>query len=148
MGTFRNAGWKAMAVAGFAAAAIPAVAAVRMPSEQYDGPVGYVTGGARPAQARMFERNMYKHALAIEVMQRAPRGTEFAPDAVVRIADAHGRTMLDEMALGPFMLVDLPPGRYTVSATLRGQTLKQAAHVGAGQMGLRTTFDFPTETGG
>ena len=148
MGTFRNAGWKAVAVAGFAAAAIPAVAAVRMPSEQYDGSVGYVTGGGSRAQARMFERQMYKHPLAIEVLQRAPRGSEFAPDAVVRIADAHGRTMLDAMAGGPFMLVDLPPGSYTVSATLRGRTLKQAAHLGAGQMGVRTTFDFPTETGG
>ena len=148
MGTFRNAGWKAIAVAGFAAAAIPAVAAARMPAEQYDGSVGYVTGGAGRSQARMFERNMYKHALAVEVLQRAPRGSEFAPDAVVRIADARGRTVLDEMALGPFMLVDLPPGRYTVSATLRDQTLKQTAHLGTGQMGLRTTFDFPTETGG
>jgi hypothetical protein len=148
MNAFRNAVWKALAVAGFAAAAIPAVAAVRMPSEQYDGSVGYVSGGNSRAQARMFERQISRHPLAIELVQRAPRGTESTSYAWVRIADNRGRTVLDTLSRGQFMLVDLAPGRYKVIATLHGETLRKAALVPAGAEGVRTVFDFPTETGG
>jgi type IV secretory pathway TrbL component len=140
----------ALAVAGFATLTGPASAAVRpqMPAEQHQGSVGFVTGGIGEAEARMFKRQMGQHRLAIELLEHAGKAEEFTADARVRIADAHGRTVLDTQAGGPFLLVDLPPGRYSIVATLNHRTLRKPAVVVMRNKMARATFEFPPRTDG
>lgn len=144
-----NAVSLALAVAGLVSVSGPVVAApVTMPSEQHQGSVGYVTGGIGEREARLFERQMSSHPLAIELLQHASKAEEFTADAQVRIADIHGHTVLNAKAGGPFMLVDLPPGRYSVAATLKHDTLKKSVvFVTRGQL-ARATFEFPARTDG
>jgi hypothetical protein len=140
----------AMAAASLATLTVPAWAAVnpQMPPEQRQGSVEYVTGGIGRAQAQLFERQMRRHRLAIELLEHAGRAEEFTADATVRIVDAKGRTVLDALAGGPFMLVDLPPGRYSIVATLKHKTLKKSAVVVTRDKLARATFEFPPRTDG
>jgi hypothetical protein len=140
----------ALAVAGFATLTGPVSAAVnpRMPAEQRQGSVGFVTGGIGKAEARLFERHMGQHRLAIELLEHAGKAEEFTADARVRIADLHGRTVLDTKAGGPFLLVDLPPGRYSIVATLNNKTLRKPVVVVTRDRVARATFEFPARTDG
>ena len=142
-GTF----WTAAALAGCAAIAVPAMAMMpRLPSEQYEGSVGYVTGGIGETEAHAFERAMSRHPLAIELLEHAGKAEEFTADTMIRIVDRQGHTVLSAQAQGPFMLVDLPPGRYSIAATLRNVTLKKPdLFVGRNQLS-RATFEFPANT--
>jgi hypothetical protein len=91
---------------------------------------------------------MGQHRLAVELLEHAGRAEEFTADARVRIADAHGRTVLDTKAGGPFLLVDLAPGRYSIVATLNNRTLKKHAVVVTRDRLARATFEFPARTDG
>lgn len=122
------------------------VAAAAMPPERYVGGTGYVSGGIGEAEANLFKRDMAHHALAIEVLEHAGRAQEFTADAEVSITDRHGKPVLDTVTEGPYLLVDIPPGRYTVVARLKDKTLRKSPlYVARGQV-ARATFEFPPHT--
>ena len=54
----------------------------------------------------------------------------------VAIADDKGRSVLQDVADGPFFLVSLPAGHYTIAATHDGKTVRSKIQVGT--RGLRT----------
>ncbi len=145
-----NAIGVSLASVALAVLAGPASAAVKpmMPAEQYQGSVGYLTGGIGKSEAQAFEQQMGRHRLAIELLEHAGKAEEFTADARVKIVDARGRTVLDAEAAGPFMLVDLPPGRDSVVATLNHRTLKKRAVVVTQGQLARATFEFPARTDG
>jgi hypothetical protein len=131
-----------------ATVAVPAIATTSssMPTECYQGSVGYVTGGVGQRDARLFEQHLTSHPLAIELLEHSGKKDAFTADAMVRIVDPHGRTVLDAQADGPFMLVDLPPGRYSIHATLAGDTMRKTdVWISAGHT-ARATFEFPSGT--
>jgi hypothetical protein len=136
-----------LAIAGLAALAAPAMAAgTRLAAEQYEGPVGYVTGGIGKNEARLFERQLSNFPLAIELLEHEDKAEAFTGDALVKISDAHGHTVLDAKAGGPFLLVDLPPGRYSIVASLNHAVLrKPVVYVSQGHA-ARATFEFPART--
>jgi hypothetical protein len=150
------AGKRALALAGLASLAVPVIAAaampagsreaqtgVALPAEQYQGSVGFVTGGIGRTEAKLFERQASRHPLAIELLERHGKVDEFTADAIVKVADARGRTVLDARAGGPFMLVDLAPGRYWIQATLDNDTLKKSSVVVVRGRTSHATFEFP-----
>jgi hypothetical protein len=49
----------------------------------------------------------------------------------LRIADASGRGVFDREVDGPWLLIDLPPGRYSLRASLLGATVEQQVTLGA-----------------
>jgi hypothetical protein len=142
-----TAGWTALALTGLASAAAPASALVaQLPVEQRQGSVAFVTGGIGKPEARLFERQMSRYPLAIELVEHARRTEAFTADANVTIADARGRTVLDARAAGPFMLVDLPNGRYSIVAALGHARLRKSViFVRHGEL-ARATFEFPRHT--
>ena len=156
MKTNFTAGWRAMALAGLISVALPALAAPgspsegwgakkgdSMPAEQYQGHVGFVTGGVGQAEAKLFEQQAPQHPLAIELLQRAGKRDEFTAYAMVKITDTKGHTVFDAKADGPFMLVDLAPGRYSIQVKLDNDTLKKSSIRVANGQTARATFEFP-----
>jgi hypothetical protein len=142
-----KARWRALAIVGFASIAVSAMAAaVSMPAEQHQGSVGFVTGGIGEREAKLFEQQMSKHPLAIELLEHAGKANEFTANAAVKIVDVYGQTVLDAKADGPFMLVDLPPGRYSIVASLKNDTLKKSSILVAHDKRARATFEFPAHT--
>jgi hypothetical protein len=53
----------------------------------------------------------------------------YIADVAVAVKDAKGRTMVEDVADGPFFLTKLPPGRYTVEARYDGKTVTRNVHV-------------------
>jgi hypothetical protein len=49
----------------------------------------------------------------------------------LRITDASGRTVFDREIDGPWLLIDVAPGRYSLRATLKGETVEQQLTLGA-----------------
>jgi hypothetical protein len=141
------AGWTALVVAGLAVSSGPALAlSARMPDVQRQGAVAFVTGGIGRTEARLFERRMFRYPLAIELLEHAGRAEAFTGAANVTIADASGRKVLDARAGGPFMLVDLPSGRYSIVATLGHARLRKSTiDIRQGRL-ARATFEFPSHT--
>jgi hypothetical protein len=56
--------------------------------------------------------------------------------------------VLDTRASGPFLLVDLAPGRYSIVASLNQKTLRKSAVVVTRDKLARATFEFPARTDG
>jgi hypothetical protein len=134
-----------------AAVALPVLAedpsSTTLPPEQHAGSISYITGGVGSNEAKAMEAQIDKHTLAIELLEKTANRDEFTGDATVDITDQSGTSLLSAQSDGPFMLVDLPPGRYTVTATINGKELKKSAVVIAENKTARATFVFPASVG-
>ena len=78
------------------------------------GGIAYITGGVTidERQEMMAQRNNYSLLLKV-----AAKSGKYLGDSVVKITDQDGATAFECTTDGPWLLVDLPVGRYTVSAT-------------------------------
>src|SRR5690606_41344964 len=62
----------------------------------------------------------------------------------VEIKDESGKTVLNLPSVGPYLLVDLEPGHYEISATYEGDTqTHEVTVVGDGSADLRYTWQRP-----
>ena len=123
MRTFlRDAG---VAFASLLGAAISANAAQanNLPPERVRGVASYVSGGVSDGEVQRFQAAFKQYPLIVELYEHSGARDEYTADAQVRITDRKGATVLEQRADGPFMLVRLPAGDYTVSASLHGQSL-------------------------
>ena len=131
--------------AGLAGTAISVSAATATsPQVQHYGRIAYLTGGIGKSEAEDLQARMSKYPLAVEMFEKRGKRAVFTADADVKIADSHGQTVFDAKADGPFMLIDLPKGKYTVEASLNHTSLtKRAVHVEPGHA-TRALFEFPS----
>jgi hypothetical protein len=84
-----------------------------MPQVQQQGDVSYVSGGVGQDESRALRQAQSQWPLTLRFT--GPSG-QFLADVNVRIVDAHNGEVLNTTSRGPFMLVRLSPGRYTVHA--------------------------------
>lgn len=118
---------------GMAAAQAPGV----LPAVQQQGQVQYLTGGFGHDESEAIKAASSNYPLALTFA--STQGGAYLADVQVTITDAQGNTVLDATADGPFLLVKLPAGRYTVSARFNGN--EQTRHVAVPAHGTaRQTF--------
>ncbi|MFT4065010.1 carboxypeptidase regulatory-like domain-containing protein [Paraburkholderia sp.] len=84
-----------------------------LPQIQQQGNVSYVSGGVGLDESRALQAAQSRWPLSLRFT--GPRG-EFLADVHVSIVDTRGNEVLSTTSRGPFMLVRLHPGRYTVHA--------------------------------
>lgn len=104
----------------------------------------YITGGVSIEEARALEaaRNNYR----IWVVTADRQSGAWLAGAKARVVDGRGNTILDTTIEGPYLLVDLDPGRYTVEVTMNGQTQRHNVTVGSrGTRQLMTYFKADAE---
>jgi len=106
-----------------AAISVNAAQANNLPPERVHGVASYVTGGVSDGEVERFQAAFKQYPLVVELYEHAGARDEYTADANVRIMDREGATVLEQRADGPFMMVRLPAGDYTVSASLHGQAL-------------------------
>jgi len=106
-----------------AAISANAVPLDNLPPERVHGVASYLSGGVSDGEAQRFQAAFKKYPLIVELYEHSGARDEYTADADVRITDHKGAMVLEQRADGPFMLVRLPAGDYTVSASLHGESL-------------------------
>ncbi|WP_242539921.1 carboxypeptidase-like regulatory domain-containing protein [Trinickia mobilis] len=107
-----------------ATAATPA-----LPPLQHSGSISYLSGGVGSDQSAAIKNVMHQYPLTLEFVGKTNSGNEYLADVPVQIADAHGTTVLKTDAQGPFMLLSLPDGRYTVTARHDGKMQRRTVNI-------------------
>ena len=135
------------ALAGvFSLAATTPYAASEVPPEQAVGSVEYRVGGIGADEAEAMRRLSSDYPLTLTFVERSADGRDmFTANVDVTIADRSGNAALDIQADGPMLVAELPDGRYTIEATLGGQTRTEQVEVAGGQ-NERIVFVWPEQS--
>jgi hypothetical protein len=84
-----------------------------MPQIQQQGDVSYVSGGVGLDESKALEQAQGQWPLSLRFTGPS---AEFVADVRVRVVDAHNGEVLNTTSRGPYMLVRVHPGQYTVHA--------------------------------
>jgi hypothetical protein len=95
------------------------------------GGVPYVSGGVTVAELEKLAAQREKYSFWLTTA--ALRSGAHLSDVNVKITEAESRkVVLDTMMIGPWLLIDLPLGAYTVEATFQDQTQKHMTRIHPG----------------
>ncbi|MBC9904336.1 MULTISPECIES: carboxypeptidase-like regulatory domain-containing protein [Achromobacter] len=111
----------AMALGSMAFAGILSTAQAGMPPVQQQGSVQYVSGGIGLDESEAMKAAAKDYPLALTFAAQRDGQADYVANVSVTISDAHGKSVLQTTAEGPYMLVKLPAGNYKISATYNGQ---------------------------
>jgi hypothetical protein len=105
---------------------------VSLPPLQHAGKVAYLSGGIGIDESTAIKHEMGKYSLVLEFAGHTGHGNDYLADIPVQITDANGKTILSTVSNGPFLLISLPDGHYSVTATYKGQPAKRSVNVRGG----------------
>jgi hypothetical protein len=137
----------ALIAIGLLAASGNVVQAAALPQTHTLGGIEYMSGGVGKDESTAIEHAGKQWPLTLEFAMKEERRAEFTADVDVLVRDAKGRSILHATADGPFMLVKLAPGRYSVDATLGSKTLHRRVAVTSTHP-ARVEFLWPSGTQG
>ncbi|WP_116137055.1 carboxypeptidase-like regulatory domain-containing protein [Trinickia diaoshuihuensis] len=112
-----------------------------MPQIQQQGDISYVSGGVGSDESAALKRAEHQWPLALRF---TGPGADYLADVHVRIVGPHDADVLKADARGPYMLVKLPPGRYTVHARYKDDDETREVTVGK-KAGARADFHWNTQ---
>ncbi|MGF6755499.1 carboxypeptidase regulatory-like domain-containing protein [Paraburkholderia sp. GAS334] len=111
-----------------------------LPQVQQQGDVSFTSGGVGLDESTALQAAQSQWPLSLRF---TGPGSEFLADVAVKVVDAHGAEVLDTKSRGPYMLVRLRPGRYTVHATYKDSDQSKAVSV-TGKGTARAAFYWNT----
>ncbi|KAK49801.1 hypothetical protein BG58_02145 [Caballeronia jiangsuensis] len=97
-----------------------------LPQIQQQGDVSYTSGGVGLDESRALLREQAHWPLSLRFTGPT---ADYLSGVHVRIVDGKGGEALSAESMGPYMLVKLPPGSYTVYAKYKDQEKKQAVTI-------------------
>ena len=113
-----------------------------LPAEKIQGNVRYISGGVGEDAAAAFKRAAAKYPLELQFVQKATPRDEFLAGVKVSIRDSASRVSLDATSDGPFLLVQLPAGKYQIEADYDGVLKRHTVEIQAGKH-ARAVFVWP-----
>jgi hypothetical protein len=108
------------------------VAAGEAIEEKTQGAVRYATGGIGEAAVTAFKAAAPKYPLELLFAQKASPNDVYLADVKVTVRQA-GKVVLDAESDGPFLLANLPSGKYQIEAVSEGVTKRQNVDVQSGK---------------
>jgi hypothetical protein len=129
------------------AAFIPLALAAAMPAHGAAGKAGsgmeqmHVLSGGVGADERQQLAQQAK-GYELKLVFTSNKGAYLA-DVPVQVSDGKGNVVVDAVAQGPWMFVDLKPGVYTVKATFDGKTETRKVTLGNNQKVLQFRWSEP-----
>lgn len=106
--------------------------ATALPAPNNQGGVPYVSGGIGSEESAALKAQFPKYAMALTFASVQSGHNAFLASVPVKILDATGATVLDVTTDGPYLLVDVPPGKYEVVATHDGKEQRASLQITAG----------------
>lgn len=103
---------------------------------EYQG-IPYMSGGIGVDERKAFADMGKDYSLKLMF---ALTGRHYLADVIVAITDVGGKKVLAAVADGPWFFADLPPGKYTVTATMMGKAQQHGVNIGKGKK--QTTLRF------
>lgn len=94
-----------------------------LPPEQHQGAVTFRSGGIGQAESKAMQAARSQYSLSLSFYSREAGKTAFTSDVHVSIRSADGSEVLETVSDGPFLLVNLPRGKYHVVAQALGDAL-------------------------
>lgn len=122
-------------VAATPAAASPPPA---LPARTTEGGIPYVTGGIGSDESAAIKAQFPNYTAALTFAGVQDGHNVFLASVPVKILDASGTAVLEVTTGGPYLMVDLPPGRYDVVASYQGREQRGHVEVGPGRRAERT----------
>ena len=116
-----------------------AASAAALPTEQHKGALKWMSGGIGKDQADAMRAIAPRYNVRLIMAQARKPSAAFLAAVPVTITDAKGRVLLNIKTDGPFLFLQLPPGRYSVKGEVAGQVLSRPFSVkskGAQQIAL------------
>lgn len=104
-----------------------------LPATQTQGEVVFLSGGIGGDESEAIKKEAISWPLMLELAQAATPRAEYIGDVPVTISDESGKIVLDTIAEGPFLLVKLPPGKYSLDATYQSIKLYRQLNIQKGQ---------------
>lgn len=113
------------------AAAVPAMGEPTnaLPREQMQGAVAYLSGGIGLDESSAIKQAASQYPLELEFVRKATGRDEYVSDVKVTIKDHAGKTVLETVSGGPFLLARLPTGQFTVSAERGGEAKQRVVNI-------------------
>lgn len=90
----------------------------------------WMTGGIGSGELESLEKQ--RNNFSLRILTAAKGSGAYLADALVKIVDAAGRTVLETRADGPWTYVNLKPGEYRVTVTYKSETRQQTTKISAG----------------
>ncbi|MDR3419446.1 MAG: hypothetical protein P4L83_24980 [Nevskia sp.] len=103
-----------------------------LPPAQQAGNVSYICGGIGLDESDAMKAAASKHSLALTFTAHIGKRDAYTADVKVTIAGADGKAVLDATCDAPYFLVDLPAGKYKVTAVSGGVSKSQTVDIAAG----------------
>lgn len=102
-----------------------------VPQEHVRGSVAYISGGIGDDEAQAMKAAAADYPLTLELATAGPARDPYIADAKVQIRDRQGNPVLNTTTEGPFLLVRLPSGMYTVDVEWNGAQKQRTVQVAA-----------------
>ncbi|RPI44794.1 MAG: carboxypeptidase regulatory-like domain-containing protein [Betaproteobacteria bacterium] len=102
-----------------------------LPPEQVQGSVSYLSGGIGLDESNAIKQAASQYSLELEFVRKATPKAEYLSNIKVTIKDNAGKTVLETMSNGPFLLAKLPAGQFTVTAERGGEAKQRMVNIKA-----------------
>jgi hypothetical protein len=112
-----------------------------LPPVETQGAIKFVSGGIGDEESKAMRLERNRWPLSLDFLGPA---SDYLADVNVRITNSKGNQVLQADSNGPFMLVKLPPGRYTVYARYKSDEQRRTVNVSRSGHG-RASFRFSSE---
>src|SRR5579875_1865693 len=107
-----------------------------LPKPQTQNGVQYLNGGAGDEEVQYIKSSMKDYTLGLMFSRT---DGDYVANVAVTVKDGKDATVFETPSAGPYLLVKLPPGRYTVVARYRDEAKTQAVTV---DRAIRTPVSF------
>ena len=111
-------------------------------SEHTRGSIAYISGGVGSEEANEMKAAAADYPLTLELAVAGPERDPYIADARVEIRDLRGNAVLNTTTEGPFLLVRLPSGTYTLDVEWNGAQKRKTVQIATNKR-QHVMFEFP-----
>ncbi len=112
---------------------MPLLSVAQLPPLQTSNEIRFIEGGVGQGESNAIEMEAKHWPLFLEFSQTNGNKSEWVSDVLLVVKDADGVQLLSHQIDGPFILLDLKPGKYSSEATYGTQKLVRNFYVVSGQ---------------